>query len=593
MRLTISTTEMRNAIAIGLGYFALASTTIAVSRFDGGLAEVWIATSLLTAHLLTLPPRRWVAPVIASGIGSVAATTLFGFGAAAAVPIGIANLSESLLGAMLLTRTKRHDRYFDSMTNLAIFALLLGLIAPLVSGLGGALVAASMTGRPFGMMLRDWVAGHGLGALVFAPLMSLLINGDAAAWARRMTPWRRLESVALTLLMLGATVLVFGQVHYPLLFLPMLPLMVIAFRLEQTGTALAVVILALAASLLTAIGLGPINMLPGTAKIHAVFLQAYLAVTALTILPVAAELKQRRDVMRRLRESEARYRLITESATDIVIEIDRHGVLRYVSPSVREITGFLPQELVGQRATRLISGPDARTFFAALRKVRNNPGAATAIEYRARDASGTLKWFEANTRGLFDDDGELIASVSAVRDITHRKSLEMQLAHAAATDPLTGLANRRAFDALLDRKIADHAGTPLAGCVAIFDLDFFKRVNDQHGHAVGDLVLQAFARSAQRVVRSNDFVARLGGEEFGIILDGADTRQAEQVCDRLRQLMASQVMRAPDGSPLRVTASAGIALIDRTSSRATIMRAADDALYAAKSAGRDRLSIAA
>ncbi|MFX4933461.1 GGDEF domain-containing protein, partial [Acinetobacter baumannii] len=83
--------------------------------------------------------------------------------------------------------------------------------------------------------------------------------------------------------------------------------------------------------------------------------------------------------------------------------------------------------------------------------------------------------------------------VSAIRDISDRKTMEMHLAHAATTDGLTGLGNRRAFDALLDRRLTDCAAGLGGGCIAIFDIDFFKRVNDQHGHAAGDRVLESFA----------------------------------------------------------------------------------------------------
>jgi len=183
--------------------------------------------------------------------------------------------------------------------------------------------------------------------------------------------------------------------------------------------------------------------------------------------------------------------------------------------------------------------------------------------------------------------------VSAIRDISHRKSLELRLAYAAATDSLTGLANRRAFDALLDHKIGERRAAAGNSCVAIFDIDFFKRVNDAHGHAVGDLVLETFAAAALRTLRAGDHVARLGGEEFGLILNNADLKQAAQVCDRLRMAVALDITHAPGDVAVSITVSAGIAQIDGSKTRLQVMRAADDALYRAKAGGRDQLAIAA
>lgn len=199
---------------------------------------------------------------------------------------------------------------------------------------------------------------------------------------------------------------------------------------------------------------------------------------------------------------------------------------------------------------------------------------------------------ESHCRSTFDN-GRCLGAVSSIRDISHRKSLEIQLAHAAATDPLTGLANRRAFDLLLERKLADTRNGLPGGCIAVFDIDYFKRVNDDFGHAVGDLVLEQFAVTAREIVRATDHIARLGGEEFGIILDGADMIHAQRVCDRLRAAVADVVLLTATGDKVKVTVSAGIAQINADITQSALMRAADEALYRAKAAGRNRLALSA
>ena len=171
------------------------------------------------------------------------------------------------------------------------------------------------------------------------------------------------------------------------------------------------------------------------------------------------------------------------------------------------------------------------------------------------------------------------------------KAREHDLANAAQTDPLTGALNRRglyaAFDQLMDRQ----PRTP--GCIALFDLDHFKRVNDQYGHATGDDVLRIFVELLSSTVRGSDIVARLGGEEFAVLLIGADLEQAQSVCDRVRVRMAALKMTARNGHELTATVSAGLAVIERGTELAESMEAADAALYCAKETGRNRLAIAA
>ena len=581
------------AIWLGVGYFVAASAMILLTRFDGGLANMWIATALLIAELSTADPLRRRATIATCLVASFCATSLFGFGFAVALPLAFVNVGEALIAAIVLRRLRRAHSFLKSSDGIIAFAIVAGLMAPAVAGTAGAAIASISVGQPYGVEFRSWLLGHGLGTLTFAPVMVLLLRGDFARWLSQATPAQRTEAVLLMVVMAGFSWLVFSVSTVPLLFLPILPLMVITFRLEQVGSALAVVILAVIGAALTASGQGPVNLVDGSVADHVRLFQFYMAVTVLTVLPVAAELTQRRDVFRRLHESEARYKLITESSTDLIVTLDRSGVITYASPSAREVTGFDGAEMIGHMPQNLACGPDPGTMRAAVNQAHGRSGSPTTVEYCARAASGEARWYEAHTRGTFDDDGQLSGWVSAIRDVSVRKALELKLAHAASTDPLTGLANRRRFDTLLDRKIDDRRQNKSFGCIALFDIDFFKRVNDAHGHSVGDLVLETFAAAAQRTVRANDHVARLGGEEFGLILEGATIDEATQICDRVRRAIAGDVTRTPNGTEVTVTVSAGIAEITPTSSRLQLMRAADEALYRAKAGGRDRLALAA
>lgn len=167
------------------------------------------------------------------------------------------------------------------------------------------------------------------------------------------------------------------------------------------------------------------------------------------------------------------------------------------------------------------------------------------------------------------------------------------LRHLATRDSLTGVLNRREFERILDDEVerARRFGQPLA--VILIDVDHFKAINDAHGHPAGDTVLRDIARRLSEHARTVDRVARIGGEEFGLILVQMDRAGARAVAENLCAAVRATAVHVDDGQPLVVTLSAGVASLpcDRPTA-AALIAAADKALYAAKSAGRDQVAAA-
>jgi len=179
-------------------------------------------------------------------------------------------------------------------------------------------------------------------------------------------------------------------------------------------------------------------------------------------------------------------------------------------------------------------------------------------------------------------------------DITSRKRLEMQLRELASTDELTGLANRRQFMQRLEEELQRvRRQTTRAACVLMLDLDHFKRVNDQHGHATGDRLLQHFAELLRQELRGADTAARLGGEEFAVILPGTDLTAAQGIAQRICERLAAQPLNVGTQQQLGVTVSVGVASIGVADLSAdAVLARADAALYRAKMQGRNRVVVA-
>ncbi len=177
--------------------------------------------------------------------------------------------------------------------------------------------------------------------------------------------------------------------------------------------------------------------------------------------------------------------------------------------------------------------------------------------------------------------------------LMHRERHEQEIEHLAMTDPLTGVYNRRSLFELGEREIARARRTGSLVSLVLLDIDYFKQVNDRHGHIAGDVVLRRFVEVVRSCLRKSDLLTRFGGEEFCIILAGEEEAAARCVAERIRAAIEANPFPIA-GQSVRVTSSAGVATLppDRDRGLPWLVSAADGALYAAKRAGRNRVAVA-
>ncbi|MES2905087.1 MAG: diguanylate cyclase [Pseudomonadota bacterium] len=575
-------------ILLGCSYFIAAAFAVLLARYEGGVAYLWIATAVLAADLMSRPRRHWVPSIIACAIASTLVTSMWGLGLAMAIPFTIINITEAVLAAWLFRSMADPRRPLGSLGWLMHFVMSVGIVAPLVAGLMAAVVRTHIAGIPFGPTFLTFAEGHALGNLTFTPIALLLTRANRRSLMRELKRRDVAETVALLMLAIVTSAYVFGQHALPLLFLPILPMILIAFRVGRGGVAMSIAMLAIVGGLATGTGEGPIQLVEGSFAARMQFFQFYLAATVLTLLPVTADLANRARLHRKMRESEAGYRMIAEYSSDVIFSLKLDGTIRYVSPSCLQL-GYQPEQLVGRNCAMLIAPEHLGEASILHRRSLDMGGETNRFEYLAVTATGEKRWAETHARLILDDDGQPDGILSIVRDIHDQKLVELKLCEAALVDSLTGLGNRRAYREAVDRRIP--ADGDVGACVAMLDIDHFKQVNDRYGHDAGDIVLQGFANVALRVVRDGDIVARLGGEEFAVFFPGTTLPQALAICDRLRSELGSTVFRAGH-NVIAVTVSGGVAELGGDGIDAAL-KIADMALYRAKQAGRNQLALAA
>jgi diguanylate cyclase (GGDEF)-like protein/PAS domain S-box-containing protein len=311
-------------------------------------------------------------------------------------------------------------------------------------------------------------------------------------------------------------------------------------------------------------------------------------------LRLIAQIRRRRQAELVLARSEAQFRMLAEHASDMVSRVGADGLRRYASPAAKRLLGIDPAELVGRRPEENFH-PEDRPEFEALVASLGQSQEQGGLTYRASRPDGSEIWIESTLRLVRDPrTGAADGYVGISRDVTVSKAMEAKLAALAATDGLTGIANRRHFDEELftEWRRAARDGRSLA--VMLLDVDHFKGFNDRYGHPAGDDCLRSVASTiAATIRRPGDRAARYGGEEFAVILPSTEVAGALDVAERVRAAIQAMAVGHEGNEAGVVTVSIGVAAIapgPRTALETSLLvGAADLALYEAKRTGRNRV----
>jgi len=313
--------------------------------------------------------------------------------------------------------------------------------------------------------------------------------------------------------------------------------------------------------------------------LKAVFL---IVATVAFLVLMASILLLFRWAIRHITASERKFWATVEHAPVGVAVVAGDGGLRRVNDTLCDTLGYRREALTGLTLADILdTDTDADKL---LRRVAAAGETGAALETQCRTQAGEALWCKLNLAPFPDMDSERPAGeyIAVLEDVSEARRLSERLSYEAAHDPLTGLLNRRRFESELQDAVEHARARGLVHTVGFADLDHFKHVNDKAGHLAGDRLLTAVATAMQGQLRSNDSLARIGGDEFGFILHGCDIERGLEMAKRLRG-----AVRAVDfpwqGERFEVSLSIGLSeLSGTTADSVAVMQAVDQACYLAK-----------
>jgi diguanylate cyclase (GGDEF)-like protein/PAS domain S-box-containing protein len=583
-------------VALGLCLLSFSTGALDTQLYNAsGFSLVWLSNGFLLGVLLCSPRRQWPAFLV---LGYVID---FSLNLSLANPLGMAagfavcNMFETVLAAWLMYATIAPAPDLTQVKQLRSFLINGVVIAPAATSLLSTILVHLEYGEAFVHSLRSWYAADLLGIATMTPIYLSFHYG------KKFSPRSRFEVAGLFVLLTAVSLGVFRFTTFPMLWLVLLFLLLLGVRLGFTGAALGLLLVTFIGGYWTVRGYGPLS-------IHAslggavVNLQFFVAMAMLALYLTEVAMAGNRRIQVSLEASETRFRSLTEASRDVIVLAELDGRPKYVSPAVTELLGWEQQDLIGKSYEEIAHPDDLASVLQVFRDLLEGRE-SVPVAYQCLKRDGSYLWVEESTRLLRNErTGAPAGFVCVLRDISDRKAAEQQLKSAFQTverlamiDGLTGLANRRALDQTLSREWLSARRDRSSLSVLLIDVDHFKAFNDRYGHLAGDECLRRVATEIQAVFRRPlDLLARYGGEEFVAILPNTSRENAGLIAEVVRGVIEECCIPHEDSPHGVVTVSLGCATtipsLDTTSS--CLLKAADAALYQAKSNGRNRKEVA-
>jgi diguanylate cyclase (GGDEF)-like protein/PAS domain S-box-containing protein len=296
-----------------------------------------------------------------------------------------------------------------------------------------------------------------------------------------------------------------------------------------------------------------------------------------------------------LDHSEQRLRKLINGMHEVLFELDPDGQILFLNPTWQAMTGFTIDESLGRSLADFLVEDEISSLFGpeSIGKLKEHNR-----QIRLRTAEDKILWANLEAEAQYDASGAVNSVIGTLNNITDTlemnkllKRYQKDLYHLSVTDPLTGLYNRRHFDSQLDVILNEHLPLNQPVCLILIDINGFKFINDTYGHPFGDEVLKTISKLLLKLARNNDYVARLAGDEFVMVLKSINLEKATRIAETLHANISGTYVNLPVGR-LQLQTSIGVAEAPTHASNVQeLISAADVALYHSKQRGRNRIEV--
>jgi diguanylate cyclase (GGDEF)-like protein/PAS domain S-box-containing protein len=308
------------------------------------------------------------------------------------------------------------------------------------------------------------------------------------------------------------------------------------------------------------------------------------------LLAIVRNLTEQREKEIEIKRIKDRFELVWDSVADAMFTFDKNQNIVSVNKAFEKIIGWTAEEFAKDKSIRFIPEEEKENLSKIIERVKNGEIVKTH-EVKRITKNGEIIYFLGSFSPLYDQNGDWDGGVVTYKDITERKKYEDMLKELALHDPLTGLPNRTYFSQCLKIEMEKAKQSKLLLSVFVLDIDHFKEINDTYGHDIGDEVLKEFAKRVKKAIRKNDFLARIGGDEFVILIpELTEKANVIEIAERIQQYLHDDWIIAND--KINITSSIGISFYNQFElDEKTLFKNADLALYEAKKKGRNNYQI--
>lgn len=565
------------------------------------LVYIWPLTGVQLAILL--PEWKHAAHRVISQLAGVLGVFVGGY--IMGLPVWFALIIAAISGLEVWiagTILQRGVRTFDDLKrreNLRLF-----VVATII----GPATAGMVAGIPVAFLLHQFqtdtalisALSDSLGIAIVLPTLLFALTGEYR-YPSKIAPYLN-KGIPAALLFTAVAFAVFWQTNSPLLFLIFPPMILLLLVMGLEGAVVTSVVLPIIACYATAHGHGPLWLNRPMEPTHRLLLlQLFLWMCIATSLPVGALLDEQRRSEMAAESARSIYQTLLKNAEDMIILSSIDGSQRYISAACQTLTGWTPEEYLALDRLATFHPDDLQMATLVIESMLQGKSEHT-FRYRIAQKDGGWRWVEARVRTYMDDNtGAIAGYVGTVRDIADLLQTEeawllekQTLSKLALTDPLTGLSNRSAFNEAVRERMRRLRRDSNKHALMMIDVDYFKTYNDTYGHPAGDDCLRQIAEALRsQAVRTEDVVARWGGEEFIVLLFGTNLDGSRQVAQHMLEAVRRLKIEHRSNPKQIVTISIGIADLDAASATDASLwiQRADRALYRSKQSGKDKFTV--